>query len=72
MTFLPIAERELRVAARKRSTFWLRVAAAGGNHVSASTLLQVEVSMDRTTLARALDLADRLAVHFQVQLALAQ
>ena len=28
MTFLPIAERELRVAARKRSTFWLRVAAA--------------------------------------------
>src|SRR5436190_2065033 len=28
MTFLPIVERELRVAARKRSTFWLRVAAA--------------------------------------------
>ena len=51
---------------------WLRVAAAGGNHVSASTRLQVEASMDRTTLARALDLAGRLAVHFQVQLALAQ
>ena len=28
MTFLPIVERELRVAARKRSTFWVRVAAA--------------------------------------------
>ncbi len=28
MSFLPIAARELRVAARKRSTFWLRVVAA--------------------------------------------
>lgn len=28
MTFLPIVERELRVASRKPSTFWLRVAAA--------------------------------------------
>ena len=28
MTFLPIIDRELRVAARKRSTFWLRVASA--------------------------------------------
>jgi hypothetical protein len=28
MTFLPIVGRELRVAARKRSTFWLRVVAA--------------------------------------------
>jgi ABC-type transport system involved in multi-copper enzyme maturation permease subunit len=28
MSFLPIVERELRVAARKRSTFWLRVVAA--------------------------------------------
>ena len=28
VTFLPIIERELRVAARKRSTFWLRVVAA--------------------------------------------
>src|SRR5207244_11621170 len=25
MTFLPIVERELRVAARKRGTYWLRV-----------------------------------------------
>jgi len=28
MTFLPIVERELRVAARKRSTFWARIIAA--------------------------------------------
>jgi ABC-type transport system involved in multi-copper enzyme maturation permease subunit len=28
VTFLPIVERELRVVARKRSTFWLRVVAA--------------------------------------------
>lgn len=28
MTLLPIADRELRVAARKRSTFWLRLVAA--------------------------------------------
>ena len=28
MNYLPIADRELRVAVRKRSTFWLRVAAA--------------------------------------------
>ena len=28
MTFLPIVDRELRLAARKRSTFWLRVVAA--------------------------------------------
>jgi hypothetical protein len=28
MTFLPIAERELRIAARKRSTFWIRIIAA--------------------------------------------
>jgi len=28
MTFLPIIDRELRVAARKRSTFWLRAASA--------------------------------------------
>src|SRR6267143_384147 len=28
MTFLPIVDRELRVAARKRSTFWVSLAAA--------------------------------------------
>ena len=28
MNWLPIVTRELRVAARKRGTFWLRVAAA--------------------------------------------
>jgi len=29
MTFLPIVERELRIATRRRSTYWLRVCAAG-------------------------------------------
>src|SRR5262245_1959321 len=29
MTFLPIVDRELRVAARKRRTYWSRVTAAG-------------------------------------------
>jgi len=29
MTFLPIADRELRVAARRRNTFWTRLASAG-------------------------------------------
>src|SRR6266567_1938766 len=28
MTFLPIVERELRVAARRKNTFWTRMAAA--------------------------------------------
>jgi len=28
MKFLPVVERDLRVAARKRSTFWLRLLAA--------------------------------------------
>ena len=28
MTFLPIAERELRVAARRKGTYWSRLAAA--------------------------------------------
>jgi ABC-type transport system involved in cytochrome c biogenesis permease component len=30
MTFLPIVERELRVAARRRSTYWTRACVAGG------------------------------------------
>jgi TPR repeat protein len=51
---------------------WLRVAAAGGNHVSVSVLQQVEGSMDGNTLALARQMADRMAVRFQVQLALAQ
>ena len=29
MTFLPIVDRELRVAARRPRTYWIRVAAAG-------------------------------------------
>ena len=28
MTFLPVAERELRVASRRRNTFWTRIVAA--------------------------------------------
>jgi hypothetical protein len=39
MTFLPIVERELRVAARRRLTFWLRVAAALTAFVVAGGLL---------------------------------
>ena len=36
MNCLPIVDRELRVAARKRSTFWLRVAAGATGVVIAS------------------------------------
>jgi hypothetical protein len=40
MNWLPIVDRELRVAARKRSTFWLRVAAAAtGLLIGAGCLL---------------------------------
>ena len=39
MTFLPIVERELRVATRRRSTYWLRVIAAGIALVIGSALL---------------------------------
>src|SRR5215813_10520382 len=40
MTLLPIVGRELRVAARKRSTFWVRVTAAGvGLCIGAACLL---------------------------------
>src|SRR5262245_16025590 len=44
MTFLPVAERELRVASRKRSTLWVRVVAAlvalvvGGGFLVLSTV----------------------------------
>lgn len=51
---------------------WLRVAARGGNHVSASVLAQVEAPLDGVTVARARQIADRMAVRFQGQLALAQ
>ena len=44
MTFLPIVERELRVAARKRSSFWLRVVAAlVGVVIGAACLLLASV-----------------------------
>jgi len=39
MTFLPIVDRELRVAARKRSTFWLRVVAALVSMIIGSALM---------------------------------
>ena len=39
MTFLPIVDRELRVAARKRSTFWLRVVAALVSIIIGSALM---------------------------------
>lgn len=51
---------------------WLRVAAAGGNHVSTSVLAQMEAPMNAATVARAQKLAERMAVRFQAQLALAQ
>src|SRR5258706_3116716 len=48
MTFLPIVDRELRVAARKRSTFWVRVAAAMVALVIAvGFLLMTEISFFR-------------------------
>src|SRR5258706_4276625 len=49
MTFLPIVDRELRVAARKRSTFWVRVAAAMVALVIAvGFLLMTEISFFRS------------------------
>jgi hypothetical protein len=41
MNFLPIAERELRVAARKRTTFWIRLAAAAITLIIAASMLFV-------------------------------
>jgi hypothetical protein len=41
MNFLPIAERELRVAARKRSTFWIRLFAAFITLLIAASLLLI-------------------------------
>ena len=41
MNFLPIAERELRVAARKRATFWIRLSAAALTLIIAAGLLLI-------------------------------
>jgi len=41
MNFLPIAERELRVAARKRATFWIRLTAALITLAIASSMLYI-------------------------------
>jgi hypothetical protein len=56
MTFLPIVERELRVAARKRSTFWLRVVAALVSLVvgSAVMILTTMGAFSTATLGRVL------------------
>ncbi len=41
MNFLPIAERELRVAARKRATFWIRLSAALLTLIIAAAMLVI-------------------------------
>jgi ABC-type transport system involved in multi-copper enzyme maturation permease subunit len=43
MNSIPILDRELRVAARKRSTFWLRVAAAGTALIIGTACLLLEL-----------------------------
>lgn len=48
MTFLPIVDRELRVAARRPASFWLRVAAAG----MASLIGCVFLAMDTISFGR--------------------
>jgi len=42
MIFLPIVERELRVAARRRSAFWIRLVGAGGGVVCGFGVLSVD------------------------------
>jgi hypothetical protein len=56
MTFLPIIERELRLAARKRSTFWLRIIAALVATMIGSGLMIISLAggMGRTMLGSAL------------------
>ncbi len=39
MTFLPVVERELRVAARRRGAYWARLAAAGGAVLCSAAIL---------------------------------
>jgi hypothetical protein len=51
MNCLPIVDRELRVAARKRSTFWLRVVAAATVVVIASGALVIS-SMSRVSVTQ--------------------
>lgn len=47
MTFLPIVERELRVAARQRSSFWLRIIAALATVVVAAHFLVINALAGR-------------------------
>ncbi len=49
MTFLPIVDRELRVAARKTSTFWSRVGGAGAAVAIASGFLFLHYSLPTFT-----------------------
>ena len=51
MNCLPIVERELRVASRKRSTFWVRVAGAGTGLLIGGAFLFV-ISLQGTSTAR--------------------
>jgi ABC-type transport system involved in cytochrome c biogenesis permease component len=52
--FLPIAERELRVAARRPATYWLRFSVAGGLLVLASWFYLTSRRMGVTDLGRVL------------------
>ena len=56
MTFLPIVDRELRLAARKRSTFWLRIVAALVAIVIGAGLMVLSTvgAFNTVTLGRAL------------------
>jgi hypothetical protein len=56
MTFLPIVDRELRLAARKRSTFWLRIVAALVAMVVGTALMILSLfgAFNTATLGRAL------------------
>ena len=56
MTFLPIIDRELRLAARKRSTFWLRIVAALVAMVVGTALMILSLfgAFNTATLGRAL------------------
>ena len=49
MTFLPVIQREVRVAARTPSTYWLRVAGAANGQCSVQTPKQQQVAVEIDT-----------------------